>query len=115
MRMVLRRIGWAFADSGSDDETLFVAIALAAVLQTKGISQDMAETLLARDETTDLAAACVAARKKRFGPWRKGDADPERQRKEIASLCRQGFSLQVARKVVEATDRDRLLSDCDEA
>ncbi|WP_029057008.1 regulatory protein RecX [Stappia stellulata] len=84
---------------------------IAAVLQTKGISQDMAETLLARDETTDLAAACVAARKKRFGPWRKGEADPERQRKEIASLCRQGFSLALARKVVEATDRDALLEE----
>ncbi|SDU09419.1 regulatory protein RecX [Stappia sp. ES.058] len=87
---------------------------IAAVLQTKGISQEMAETLLARDETTDLAAACIAARKKRFGPWRKGGADTERQRKEIASLCRQGFRLSLARKVVEASDSDTLLSDTDE-
>lgn len=77
---------------------------IGAVLAAKGIEQELAEQLIAQEESDDLAAACIAARKRRFGPWRRGEADPDRLRKEMAALCRQGFSLAVARKVVEAGD-----------
>jgi regulatory protein len=83
---------------------------ISGVLQAKGIEADLAERLIAETEEDggDLAAACIAARKKRFGPWRRGEADADRQRKEIAALCRQGFSFAIARKVVEADDAERL-------
>ncbi len=112
------------ASSGLVDDRLFAEARIAserrkgrsarrinAVLQAKGIEAELAEHLMADEEEGDLAAACIAARKKRFGPWRKGAADAERQRKEIASLCRQGFAFGIARKVVEADDVDRLLED----
>ncbi|WP_306027463.1 regulatory protein RecX [Stappia sp. MMSF_3263] len=82
-----------------------------AVLQAKGVESELAERLMAEEEGGDVAAACIAARKRRFGPWRKGKADADRQRKEIAALCRQGFSFGIARKVVEADDAERLLDE----
>lgn len=109
------------AASGLVDDRLFAEARIAserrkgrsarrigAVLAAKGIEQELAEQLIAKEESDDLAAACIAARKRRFGPWRRGDGDPDRLRKEMAALCRQGFSLAVARRVVEAGDAAEL-------
>jgi regulatory protein len=72
-------------------------------LQAKGIDPDLAQAMLNdEDAATELRAAMTAARKRRFGPWRKGDIDPDILRREIAVLARQGFQIRLIRRIVEA-------------
>lgn len=71
-----------------------VALGLAA----KGVEADTISAAL--EALDDLPAALNFARRRRFGPWRKGEADPERMRKEAASLARNGFSGELVRKVI---------------
>lgn len=52
------------------------------------------------NEDAELAAARVAARRKRLGPWSRGDRAAQRQ-KHIATLARAGFSLTIARAVID--------------
>lgn len=56
------------------------------------------------DETPepDLAAAIAYARRRRIGPWRKGDHREERRERDLAALARQGFGYDIARRVIEA-------------
>jgi regulatory protein len=77
-------------------------------LGAKGVDSDLVEDALeALAEETgggDLAAACILARRKRLGPYRKtGDRAAHRQ-KDLASMARAGFSLAIARRVLTAPD-----------
>ena len=56
---------------------------------------------------TDLAAACNYARRRRIGPWCKTDRAAARDR-HLAALGRQGFSYDIARRIVEAEDPETL-------
>jgi len=67
--------------------------AVAAHLAGKGVSREIARAALAAEETDDLAAALVLARRRRIGPFRVGDGDPLR---ELGMLARAGFSRAVA-------------------
>jgi len=77
-------------------------------LAAKGVDADLVEDALqvAAEESgaSDLAAACILARRKRLGPYRKtGDRAAHRQ-KDLAALARAGFSLAIARRVLAAPD-----------
>lgn len=77
-------------------------------LAAKGVEADLVEGALeaVAEETGggDLAAACILARRKRLGPYRKtGDRAAHRQ-KDLASMARAGFSLAIARRVLSAPD-----------
>ncbi|MBI1272955.1 MAG: RecX family transcriptional regulator [Alphaproteobacteria bacterium] len=89
------------------------ARAIKQKLQLKGIDRDTgAAALLAHDEDGDtaggeeaeLAAAMRYARRRKLGPYRAGAPAPEqmreRQRKDIATLARAGFSLDIAKQIV---------------
>jgi regulatory protein len=79
------------------------ARAVAAGLASKGVGRQLvAETVLV-DEAAELEAARIAARRKRLGPWSRGDRVAERQ-KHIATLARAGFSLAIARAVIDDAD-----------
>jgi regulatory protein len=52
----------------------------------------------------DLAAACALVRRRRLGPYRPQGAQAEHRRKDLATLARAGFSLDVARRVLAAAD-----------
>ena len=65
------------------------------------------EALAAEHENADLAAACRYARRRRLGPWRTRDRDDSRER-DLAALARQGFSYDVARRVIENENRESL-------
>lgn len=76
------------------------ARAVFAGLAAKGIARDLvAETVKGTDED-ERAAALIAARRKRLGPWSKGDRAASRQ-KHIATLARAGFSPGIARAVID--------------
>lgn len=74
-------------------------------LAVKGVAGKLVEEALASEEVEDdLAAAIIFARKKRLGPYTsRGDRTVLRD-KQIASLARAGFSLTIARRVVDASD-----------
>jgi len=79
------------------------ARAVAAGLAAKGVGRDVVADTVVSDEAVELDAARVAARRKRLGPWSRGDQVALRQ-KHIAALARAGFSLAVARAVIDDAD-----------
>ncbi|WP_438750235.1 recombination regulator RecX [Pararhizobium sp. O133] len=72
-------------------------------LSAKGIDAEIAAVAL--EESNDLFAAIVFARKRGFGPFRRGDLDEKRKVKELSSFARQGFSFETGKRVF-AMNRD---------
>lgn len=80
--------------------------AVAAKLAAKGVTRDLASEASAVEPEDELAAARIAAKRKRLGRWGKGDRTINRQ-KDLAALARAGFSTAIARTVIdEAGDED---------
>lgn len=76
------------------------ARAVAARLMAKGVARELVARHSAASEEQELAAAHTAARRKRLGPWSRGDRVANRQ-KDLAALGRAGFAMQVARAVID--------------
>jgi regulatory protein len=74
--------------------------AVAAGLAAKGVGRELVAETVVLDETVELDAARIAAKRKRFGPWSRGDRAAQRQ-KHIAALARAGFSVAIARAVID--------------
>jgi regulatory protein len=72
-------------------------------LQEKGVDSETVS--IALEDADDLRAALAYARKRGFGAYRRGEADEKRITKELSSMARQGFSLDLCRRVV-ALDRE---------
>ena len=77
-------------------------------LAAKGVDADLVDgalqTVAEESGASDLTAACILARRKRLGPYRRtGDRAAYRQ-KDLAALARAGFSLAIARRVLAAPD-----------
>ncbi len=71
--------------------------AIAQKLSIKGVSKDI--TAQALSEADDLYAAVIMARKRRFGPFRRDEADQKRMQKEISAFARNGYSFEIANRV----------------
>jgi regulatory protein len=67
--------------------------AIEARLMAKGIDPDRARAVLPEGEAAELVSALILARKRRIGPFRKADADINR---ELGVLARAGFPRDVA-------------------
>ena len=83
-----------------------------ARLRAKGVGAEDADAALAElaqdAADPDLAAGLAFARRKRLGPFRP-EAEREAKRlKDLAAFTRQGFALDLARRVVDAQDLDDL-------
>ena len=80
-------------------------------LAAKGVASDAIddalESLTDLVTNADLNGACNYARRRRIGPWRRRDRTDYRDR-DLAALARQGFSYDIARKVIDAEDADML-------
>lgn len=81
-------------------------------LAAKGVDRDFVEdalgTMEPEGETSELAAACVLARRRRLGPYRAAGVRQEFRQRDLATLARAGFSLDVARRVLAAGDPEAL-------
>jgi regulatory protein len=81
-------------------------------LAAKGVDRDFVddalETMAPEGETGEIAAACVLVRRRRLGPYRAAGARKELRQKDLATLARAGFSLDVARRVLAARDPEAL-------
>ncbi|MDP3411211.1 regulatory protein RecX [Bosea sp. (in: a-proteobacteria)] len=82
------------------------ARAVAANLSAKGVARDLAATASVVSEEDELGAARKTARRKRLGPWTRGDRAASRQ-KDLAAMARAGFPMAIARAVIDgAGDED---------
>ena len=68
----------------------------------------------ANELSRELKAAAAFARRRRLGPYRTKDREPNRLR-DLAALARAGFAYDLARKVIDAADPDALAGTLDEA
>lgn len=69
--------------------------------------------LMASDDEgpdAELRAALRLAERRRLGPYRAEKERAERRQRDLASLARAGFSFDIARKVIDASDPEVLLS-----
>lgn len=82
--------------------------AISAHLSAKGVPGALAAETPPPPEGAELAAACIHARKRGLGPWRRKPASPELARKELGALARAGFSHEVARRVLEMEEEEAL-------
>jgi len=80
-------------------------------LAQKGVAAALVkEAVQGLDEggSSELTAACALVRRRRLGPYRAPAARGEWQRKDLATLARAGFSLDVARRVLAVRDVEAL-------
>lgn len=89
--------------------------AIAAKLSEKGVgAAEIAKALEGLGELAadpELAAAVAYARRRRLGPFRNPDTRAAARDKDLGALARGGFSLDVARRVIDAEDAEALLAD----
>lgn len=71
---------------------------IAQRLSAKGVDRETVAATL--EETDDLPAAVIFARKRAFGPFRRDGAAEDRQAKEIAAFARNGFSFGLAKTIL---------------
>lgn len=82
------------------------AMAIAAHLAARGAEGEAAAAIDAAlpDREAELAAALIAARRRRIGPFGPPDPSPEARRKALAALARAGFPRSIAEAAL-AMDR----------
>lgn len=70
-------------------------------LRAKGVDGEVAAAAIAGDGTDEMVAALRLCRRRRVGPWRRGERpDRDGLNREIGILVRQGFAAQLARSAV---------------
>lgn len=81
-------------------------------LAQKGVDRDLIDATLERmaEEagTSDLAAACALARRRRLGPYRPAEERAARRAKDLATLARAGFGSAVSARVLAAESPEAL-------
>ena len=91
---------------------------IAGKLAEKGVGDaEIAAALAGLTDLTpdpELAAAVAYAKRRRLGPFRPPDSRAAHRDRDLAALGRAGFSLGLARRVVEAEDAEALLSEAGE-
>ena len=69
-------------------------------LQAKGLPTDAIHQATQSLDDNELDAALRYAKRKRLGPYRLRPGKPDQSQRDVASLCRAGFPLTIARKVI---------------
>lgn len=81
-------------------------------LKVKGVTDEVAGEALAAREPDDLALARRYAERKRLGRHRPRP-DPERRERDLAALCRAGFSYGIAVRALDGACDDDAPQDTD--
>ncbi len=79
--------------------------AVLAHLGAKGVESGTAATAVPEDETAELAAALVFARRRRVGPFATGDGRAIEPMRVMAAFARAGFGSAITRRAL-ACERD---------
>lgn len=77
---------------------------IAQALSAKGV--DPETTASALQDTDDLYAAVVLARKRGFGPFRRSPVDDKRKAKELSALARNGFGFTIGNAIFEMSEAE---------
>lgn len=77
-----------------------------AHLVAKGVDRDMIETVMTAEPHDENVAAQKYARRRRLGPYRDPAKRSERRDKDLAAMCRAGFSFEIARHVIDDARND---------
>lgn len=77
-----------------------------AQLAHKGVDRETIQAALDGGSVSDEEAAIVYARRRRLGPFRKGAERRERRERDLAAMCRAGFSFDIAVRVIDTKDED---------
>ncbi len=104
-------------DNGALDDPSFAAIStrtgmrngksrrmIAQKLSQKGVASETVAAAVAHAD--DLYAALVMARKRAFGPFRKGELDEKRKVKELTAFARAGFGFELGKRVFHMSRED---------
>lgn len=75
--------------------------AVEAKLAAKGVARELAEETSASQPDDERAAARIAARRRRLGPWRRDEERAASRQKDLAALARLGFDYATARAVID--------------
>ncbi|BCB19871.1 RecX family transcriptional regulator [Bosea sp. ANAM02] len=75
--------------------------AVAARLSAKGISRDLVGEIACGEAADELAAARIAAKRRRLGPWRRQETRAEFRQRDLAALARLGFDYATARAAID--------------
>ncbi|TGD96665.1 regulatory protein RecX [Methylobacterium nonmethylotrophicum] len=85
------------------------ARAIGAKLAAKGVDRGIVGAALAEAEDGgEEEAARAYARRRRLGPFRSGAARAASRERDLAAMARAGFSLGLARRVIDAESEDDL-------
>lgn len=96
-----RTIGGKLRLAGIDDDGIEAAVEAA--------DTELAPPVEEASPDAELRAALRLAQRRRLGPYRPRSERAERRQRDLASLARAGFSLDIARKVIDAEDAGSLL------
>lgn len=77
---------------------------IGARLAAKGVAREVIAQTNTADPADELAAAIIAARRKRLGPWRTRGERADFRQKDIAALMRAGFGGAIARAVIDGEE-----------
>lgn len=77
---------------------------IAMTLADKGIARE--DVHVAVSDVEDIEAAINLARKKAYGPWRRVEADQKRLVREVSAFARNGFSSEMAWRVIRMSMED---------
>lgn len=85
--------------------------AIAHALRAKGVEAAIADQAL--EEADDLRAAVILARKRGYGPFGRHGLEEDQRARHMAAFARNGFSYDLARRVVSMTleEAEELLAD----
>lgn len=77
-----------------------------AQLAHKGVDRETIQSVLDMGNVPEEEAAAVYARRRRLGPYRNVADRQARREKDLAAMCRAGFSFDIAARVIDGANED---------